>query len=165
TPSGAQSPGDDSIVAKIIAVNSTNAGNYSATIKSMNFAISQSGTSKTVNSAVEIKVYKNGTVSSANLVATTTFAAGENRNIGDTEFTNGTSSATNFVDVEIASGQSMTFVVTMDTNQLEIATDTTAESIGIGMAATDLAWRDGVITTDITTSDSLPLSAKTLTYN
>ena len=165
TPSGAQSIGNDAIVAKIIATNSANAGNYTSTIKYMNFDISQSGTSKAAGAAVEIKVYKNGAINSSNLVATTSFAAAESRNIGDTEYTNGTSNTTNFVDTEISAGQSMTFIVTMDTDQVEISADTTAESIGIGLASDDLGWRDGVITTDIVTCDSLPLSSKTLTYN
>lgn len=166
SPTGSiySSGGDDQVIAKIRVSNATNVDNKTALVKYLNFAISQSGTSKTGNAAVEVKVYK-GTQVHDNLVATTSFPAASNVNIGDTGFTNGTNHDTNFIDTEIASGAYVTFLVTMDTNQLEMDTDAGAESISIGMAADDIDWRDGYTnTTAITTSDSLPLTSKTLNY-
>lgn len=166
TPSGSvyATGGDDQQVAKFVVTNSANVGSYAATLKYMNLAITQSGTSKAANTAVEVKVYKNNSLTSTNLVGTTSFAAAANSNIGDTAFTNGTSNATNFIDTDITAGESQTFIVTMDTNGLSMDADTGAESISIGMADSDIAWRDGVITSDITSVNSLPLSAKTLSY-
>ncbi|MEK7452818.1 MAG: hypothetical protein AAB614_01135 [Patescibacteria group bacterium] len=148
----------DQVIAKINVTNSSNIGSYTATIKSMNFAISSLGTSKPAATARNLKVYKDS-VTTSNLVATTSWAAGENLNYGDTKLTNGTSSATNFIDTSIAAGTTKTFLVTLDTNDADTAND----SITIGMASDDLAWRDSKVTSDISASDSLPLLTKNLT--
>jgi len=166
TPSGSEyaTGGDDQVIAKITVSNAANVGNYAATVKYMNFAISQSGCSRAAATAIQLKVYKNGAVNSANLVATTSWAAAANENIGNTSLTNGSSSSTNFVSTEISAGGEQTFIVTMETQSLSMSADTGAESISIGMAADDLGWTDGVGSSDITAVNSLPLTAKTLSY-
>jgi len=165
TPSGSAyaAGADDQIMAKIVVTNSANVGNYEATIKYMNFAVTQSGASKpNASGTIEVKVYKKGAVQTANLVATTTFLA--TQNIGDIKLTNGTSSATNFISTVISAGESETFILTMDTDVLDMGSDTGSESIGVGMAADDLGWLDGVGASDITSVNDLPLTSKTLAY-
>lgn len=158
TPSGVVLSGStDQIVAKINISNSSNAAEQQAFVKYMNFTISSLGTSKPAATARTLKVYKDS-ISTANLVATTTFCAACNTNYSDTRITNGTSNATNFIDTEINQGATKLFIVTLDTNDADTATD----SISIGMAATGLGWRDLSTGSDITASDSLPLLTKTL---
>jgi len=173
TPSGSvySTGGDDQIIGKFVVTNSANAGNYSATIKSLNFTMSQSGTSKAIATVAQMKVYKSS-VLAANLVANTIFAADDDHDISDTGFVaTGTNAVTDtesnaamgFEDVEIEAGQSQTFIVTLDTDDF-IAADTAAESISIGMASDDILWRDGVIQSNINAVNTLPLSSKSINY-
>lgn len=148
TPSGTVLAGQSGqIVAKIVVSNTSNVGNYAATVKLMNFTVSSVGLNNAT--AVTMKVYKDS-VTTSNQVATTSWGA--NVALSDTAITEA-----NFTDVEVAAGSSRTFVVTMDTQRADTATD----SISIGVAQGGITWSDSK-TASITSVDSLPLTAKTL---
>lgn len=162
TPSGVVLSGSaDQIVAKINVSNSSNVGNYAATVKYMNFALSQTGVSKAGGATRYMNIYKDS-VTTSNLVGTTGWINLEN--FSNTSIANSATAVTadsangGFEDVEIAAGSTKLFVVTLDTNDADAATD----SISISMDATDLGWRDLSSASDITASDSLPLLTKTL---
>ncbi len=150
TPQGAAVGSDDAIVGKIVATNSANTGSYDATIKLMNFAISQTGISNTADR--ELKIYKDNTISSGTLVLTTSWLAAGDQDFGNTAITDA-----GFTDVVIAAGSSKTFIITMDTQDV-----TSDDKLSISMAADDITWNDGV--GDITASNTLPLISKTLSY-
>lgn len=150
TPSGAAAGGDDMTVAKINITNSANAGSYAATIKTLNFAISQTGISNTGDR--ELKIYKDS-ISGGNLLVTTSWLASGNQNFGDTVITDA-----GFTDVEISAGSTKTFYITMDTQNAG-----TNDTLFINMVAGDVEWSDGSVSS-ITTVNSLPLSVKTLMY-
>ncbi|MDP1709763.1 MAG: hypothetical protein Q8L21_02665 [Candidatus Komeilibacteria bacterium] len=168
TPAGAASPSASQTVMKFVVTNSANVGNYSATLRYVNFTISQNGVSRANNTAVALDVYKD-TVTSANLVGSTIWVAAGNQNVtGVTLMTNTATAvsgtAAGFEETEIASGANKTFIVILDTSNLGLAT---AESISIAIADQQISWRDGVSTSDYTTAGSvsgLPLPTKTITY-
>lgn len=153
SPSGASVGQEAPVVMKINITNTANVGNYPATIESLNFAISQTGVSKAAATARELKVYKES-VSSGNLVGTTSFAAANNHNLSDSGFTDA-----GFTNVEIAPGATKTFFVTLDTR--DAGAD---DAISIGLSETDVSWTDGSTTGITSVPDSLPLASKTLTY-
>lgn len=148
TPSGSSVGATGQTVAKFVVSNSSNAGNYAATVKNMNFDFGNTGVSATA--ARTLKVYKDS-ISSSNELASTTY--GSTVNITDSVF-----AEASFTDVEITAGSSKTFIVTLDTN--DAGTD---DKLSVVLAQGDLTWSDGV-TSSITSNDGLPLSAKTLTY-
>lgn len=148
TPSGTVLAGQaGQIVAKIVVSNTSNVGNYAATVKLMNFTVSSVGLNNAT--AVNLDVYKDS-VTTANKVATTSWLA--NQALGNTAITDG-----NFTDVEVSAGSSRTFIVTMDTQRADSATD----SISIGVAQGGVTWSDSK-SASITSVDSLPLIPKTL---
>ncbi len=149
SPSGAAGPAAGAVVMKVVVSNSSNVGNYSATVKLMNFAMNSVGFGTTNTKALTI--YKDS-IASGNQVATTNYPAGGQ--VGNSAIEDA-----NFTDVEIAAGSSKTFIVTLDTSEAG-ATD----SLSVGMSQGDLEWRDSKVTNNITTVDSLPLLSKTLTY-
>lgn len=166
SPTGAASKAADATVAKFVATNSANVGNYSLTIKNMNFAISSSGASIT-NSASYLKVYKDS-ISTANRVANSLYAT--TSGLADVNFYDSQLAATDFTDIELASGSSRTIVVTTDTNN---AAFSTSDTFSLGIAAgNDIQWNDGneygnadnTVTQDYYTVDTLPLTGKTLVY-
>lgn len=171
-PSGASTPSAGATITKINITNTLNIGNYSATIKYMNFAISHSGASKAAATRLDLSVYKDSVVST-NLVATTSWGTPttSNENVGTTVMANNSTTvsigANNLLygmnDVEIAPGETKTFVVVLDTNSLSFSASV-AESLSIGVSAGGIVWRDGVLAADIVTVNSLPLQARTLTY-
>ncbi len=154
TPSGTAVGGDDATVARINITNSANAGNYAATIKTLNFAISQTGISNTGDR--ELKIYKDS-ISGGNLLVTTSWLAVGNQNFGDTTIVDAVIDG-GMTDVEISAGATKLFIITMDTQNAG-----TNDALSVNVVADDVEWSDGA-TGSITTVNSLPLSAKTLTY-
>ncbi|MFC1612270.1 beta strand repeat-containing protein [Patescibacteria group bacterium] len=168
SPSGSQIPASQQTVAKFVATNSANAGNYSVYIRNMNFDIASVGLSLP-GSALNLKVYKDS-VSSANELASTSYvgswAATEN------EFTDTQIAAGDFTDLEISAGSSRTVIVTLDTSGVAASANNT---LGVGLAAgansygfASAQWDDGVnhggSDLDYYSVDTLPLSAKTIVY-
>ncbi|MBI3671400.1 hypothetical protein HY249_01235 [Candidatus Azambacteria bacterium] len=134
---------------KVNVSNSANVGNYSATVKLMNFANSSSGAVGTASGTKALTVYKDNTSTTA--LATTNYASLQ-------AFTTTAITEGAFTDVEIAAGATKLFIVTLDTSNA-VATNT----VTVGMSAGNITWTDGY-TTSITTVNSLPLLSKTLTY-
>ena len=160
SPSGATSPSSEQTIAKLTVSNAANSGNYTALLKNLNPTLSQAGISITANRTAYI--YKN-TISSANQVGTTIF--GDNNDNYDT--TVKWFDAASFTDVEVASGGSVTLIVTLDTSDASI-TDAGTDSLSVKVSAGDVVWdddnNDGT-TRNITVMNSLPLQPKTLTYS
>jgi len=150
SPSGSAVGGTDFTVAKINITNTTNVGNYDATIQALNFAISQTGISNTADR--ELKIYKD-VISSGNLLETTSWLASGVQNFGNTAITDA-----GMTDVAISSGATRLFYVTMDTS--DAGSD---DKLSIYVDSADVTWNDGV-TADISAVNSLPLIPKTLTY-
>jgi len=150
TPSGASVGGNDYTVAKINVTNSSNSGVYSATIQTMNFAISHTGISLTADR--ELKIYKDS-ITTGNLLETTSWIGSGTENFGDTAITDA-----GLTDVEISSGGTKLFIITMDTQDAG-----STDSLSVNVAADDVTWGDST-TTGITSVNSLPLSPKSLTY-
>jgi len=147
SPSGSSVGASAQTIAKFVVSNSSNVGNYKATVNTMNFAISNTGISNTATRTMN--VYKDS-VSASNLLATTTAGSGT-LNFADT-------SISTFTDVDITAGSSKTFVVTLDTS--DAGTD---DKLSIGLAQGDIVWSDDAVNV-ITEVDGLPLVSKTLTY-
>ena len=150
SPSGARVGSSAETIAKINITNSANAGNYTATIKYVNLALSTT-ISNTANRAMN--VYKDN-LSTASLGATSWLAT-ENRNFSNSEYTDA-----GLTNVEIAAGATKLFLFTLDTTDGNTAGDF---SLSVNMEAGDIGWDDSAGTT-ITTCNSLPLISKTLTY-
>lgn len=158
TPSGARTGQSAETVAKFNITNTDNAGSFAATIKSINFAMSTT-ISNTANR--ELKVYKSS-ITTSNLVATTSFLAASNLKFSNTNIVNGTNNANSFVSTEIAAGTTQLFIVTLDTTDGAVSGDF---SLAINLAEGDIVWSDGTLGAgDVTTVNSLPLESKTLTY-
>jgi len=163
SPSGSSSSGSEQTVAKFVASNSSNVGNYSVYIRTMNFDVNHTGASLTQQS--NIKVYKDSVSSTNQLISSgfcesATVCAG---NFVDTSFTEA-----GFTDLEISAGSSRTIVVTLDTSGASMAANDTL-SVGLlsGANGANLApvqWDDGQTTDDYYTVNSLPLAGKTLVY-
>lgn len=156
TPSGSLTPAIGQTVAKLIVSNADNQDYYSAVVKAVNLNIAASGIGGTVG-AVKLNLYQDSAAAS-NLVATVSWPAGSTIPGGST------TSNVNFVNspvVEIARGASRTLIVTIDTANLAYATPS---AISVSVPQGGIVWRDGVINSDITSVNSLPLQAKTLIY-
>ena len=153
TPSGSAVGGAGYTVAKVNVTNATNVGSYSATLKSLNFAISQTGISLTGSKT--LKIYKDS-ISSGNLMATTQWVGTGTENFGNTTMAPAGFNSGN--GVEISSGATKTFIITMDTEDAG-----TNDRLSIYVDSTDVVWTDGV-TTIINAVNTLPLTPKTLTY-
>lgn len=151
SPSGAASAASEQTVAKFVATNSANVGNYSVTITKLNFAISSTSNSTTNTST--LNVYKDS-VSTANLLVTTNYGLNQATYV-DTVLGNLSTS------LEIASGSSKTILVTLETSDGGF---TSSDTLSVGMAAAnDIVWGDGASTV-YQTVDTLPLAGKTLVY-
>lgn len=149
TASGSSSPSATQTVAKFVVTNTANSGSYVATVERINFDIS-STISNTATRA--LNVYKDALTTTA--LATTNINAGQLENFGDTAITDG-----NFTNVDISSGASKTFYVTLDTTNAA-----STKSLSIRVGSSDIEWTDGV-TSDLTVMDTdLPLLYKTFTY-
>jgi hypothetical protein len=151
SPSGAASAASEQTVAKFVATNSANIGNYSVTITRLNFAISS--TSNSTTNASTLNVYKDS-VSTANLLVTTSYGLNQATYV-DTVLGNLSTS------LEIASGSSKTILVTLETSDGGF---TSSDTLSVGMAAAnDIIWGDGASTV-YQQVDTLPLAGKTLVY-
>jgi len=158
TPAGSYTGAANQPVAYINITNSSNVGNYSASIKTMNFAIGRVGASLTADRS--LNVYKDSAVV-ANLLANTSWLGSVAEQFGDTKITT-------FVDTEIAAGGTRLFIVTLDTQDAGLTSGTT-DKISISLASDDVVWMDGAsgdagTTSLITSVNTLPLSTKTMSY-
>jgi hypothetical protein len=152
SPTGAGVGNASQVIAKINITNSANVGNHTAIIKYVNLALSTANISNTATRT--LTVYKDSTSTTA--LGTTTFDLSwtpTQANFHNTDMTNA-----GLTDVEIASGATKLFIFTLDTSDAG-----TTDSLSVNMAASDIGWNDSAGTT-ITTVNSLPLQAKTLTY-
>ena len=156
TPSGASSASTEQTVAKFVATNSANVGNYSLTLQRLNFVISSTGNSQTAAST--LTVYKDS-ITSGNSLKTTAYAANQTKLFTNTNISSDFTSP----DLEIASGSSRTIVVTLNTAVGGLSSTHTL-SVGLGSVSTlvPIKWTDGDNT--YYTSDSMPLAGKTLVY-
>ncbi|HBV58351.1 MAG TPA: hypothetical protein DEB73_03795 [Candidatus Magasanikbacteria bacterium] len=166
-PSGASSPNAAQTIAKFTIQNMANAGGYVATVFAVNFSIST-----TISNTADrvLTIYKDS-LSTASL-GTTTFITGATiaKVMGNTNFVDG-----NMTNVEISSGSSKTFFVTLDTTDaastksLSITIPNSHVSMavsGTGATRYGILWGDGVSgsTTIVGNDRQLPLAQKTLTY-
>ncbi|MBU1179496.1 hypothetical protein KJ885_00980 [Patescibacteria group bacterium] len=165
TPSGSASPSTEQTVAKFVATNSSNVGNYSLTLEMLNLNVSSSGASLT--GAVTLKMYM-GSISSNNEVASTDYdiTPGGARELTKTELINASFDDTNDQEISISAGSSRTIIVTLETSSIGLTSNETL-SIGIEAASNvalseSVQWGDGVDTYYMV--DTLPLSGKTLVY-
>jgi hypothetical protein len=152
TPAGAASPGSAQTVAKFVINNLSNSGNYTATVKKVDFDLSTTiSQAITSNNTRTLTVYKDSLSTTA---LATTAAGNAVHNFQDTNITE-----SSFTDVSISSGASKTFFVTLDTSD---AASTKSLSIRIGSG--DVAWTDGITSTITDMGQDLPLQYKTFTY-
>ncbi len=153
-PQGASSGSASQTVAKFVVTNLANAGNYTATIKSINFDLSSTiSQAAGVNAARTLTVYKDSLTTTA--LATTNFLS--TQTFGQTRFE--TTGADNFTDVSISSGSSKTFFVTLDTSDAA-----QSKSLSIRIPQGGIVWSDGVSNTITAMGLDLPLQYKTFTY-
>ncbi|MEK9183295.1 MAG: hypothetical protein AAB849_02190 [Patescibacteria group bacterium] len=159
TPSGASSPSSAQTVAKFVVTNLANSGAYTATVNYVNFDMST--TISQVAGLITpraINLYKDSLSTTAlgtsNFVNTAT--EGQKQTFGNTAFNDG-----GMTDVEIASGASKTFYVTLDTTD-----SASTKTLSIRMGSADIGWTDGIAAAGGITSMSqdLPLVWKTFTY-
>lgn len=174
TPTGLSGQSAAQTIAKFVVTNQANVGNYSATVNYVNFSLST-----TISNTADrvLKVYKDGLATTP--VWTTSFDANGGTtpvtsfvNTGNTDAHNGSL----FTDVDISSGATKTFYVTLDTTDattnktlsVYIPSSHTGKYAGNRAAAGTVygfVWSDGV-TNNIAGLDNqqLPLQPKTLTY-
>lgn len=143
SPSGLTSGASEQLVARFVLTN-TSPGDYTLNVRLLNLDIG----STIANTAPRtIRVYRDS-VTTGNLLASHTFAAGEF--FSDTEWTD-----EQFEDFDVSPGNRDIFV-TLDTT--DAATDKRL-TVGIGEGVT---WSDGV--SEILECDSLPVVGNTLFY-
>jgi len=179
SPSGASSGGNGQTVAKFVVTNSSNPGNYSATLKGMELNIGSSiAWADADTPARYITFYKNSIsgsvtnvgVASGNALGAYGYdtASATLNNVcttGDSlicansvlGFSNLTLGEAAFGDVVVAAGSSVTIFVTADTGDAA-----SGKNFSAGISATGVTWNDGEH--DFTSVNSLPLTGKTLTY-
>ena len=170
-PSGLSSASAQQTVAKFVVSNAANAGNYSALVKLMNFAVSSYGASLS-NSSI-LKVYKDS-VTVANLLASTEYCSAttacsvsySTKEYKNSRFGQGaaTDAVASFVDFYVAPGSSVTLIVTLDTSNAGFSSN---ETLTVGLAAGDVTWDDDAYATSNdsgTMVTSLPLAGKTLYF-
>lgn len=152
TPSGASSGSASQTVAKFVVTNLANSGSYVVTIRYVNFNISTSISNASANRALTI--YKDSLSTTA--LGTTSWAVAQSSeaNFADTKFVN-----SGMTDVEISSGASKTFLVTLDTTNA-----TTGKTLSIQVGSGDIYWTDGISDNLTSMGTDLPLLLKTFTY-
>ncbi len=169
TPSGASSPNAAQQIAKFNVTNTANAGGYAATVKYLNFALS-STISNTANTNRILTVYKDSVSTTA--LGSTTYnnlhMATATDSYTNTGFVDG-----DITDVDISSGGTKLFIVTLDTTP---AASTKSLSVTVpnfnasyngdhqGAGVFGISWSDGVTTTIVANDNLLPLTYKTFTY-
>ncbi len=173
-PSGVAGPAAAQTIAKFVVSNQANVGNYSSTVSYVNFSLSGTISNTTPSATRALNVYKDSLATTA--LWTTTFNYGvSTQNSFDNTGNDDTNSAFAFTDVEVSSGATKTFYVTLDTTDAA-STKTLSVTIpsnhagkyaqGRNSAGTvyGLVWTDGV-TSGIAAHDNvLPLGYKTFTY-
>lgn len=157
TPKGSASPSPEQVVGKFVVTNFANAGSYSAKIKYFNFGISSTIKNED-NSTHFLKIYKDS-------LGTTPLAkVSFNGQFSDTTLVD-----SDMIDVEISSGASKTFYVTLDTSaalmnkSLSIRIPAAPFLVNSGTAY-GVEWSDGVTNDIITAGWDLPLQWKTFVY-
>lgn len=145
TPTGLAVPNHEQMIGKINVSNLANAGAYSATIKYFNVELG----SDIVNANVPhiLKIYKDSVATEP--LAVYEFAAGQY--FDSTQISDG-----DFRDVEISSGSTKTFFVTLDTSSAVLN-----NYLMIKSYENRIHWSDGV-TSDI--GISAPLNSKSFNY-
>jgi hypothetical protein len=153
TPNGASSAATGQLIAKVNLTNTANAGNYAATIYSINLALSATGfTSATTQR--NLKIYKDSLATTP--LATTYFGGDSAINPQDTSFPQ----LTSFTNQQIGANSTKTFFVTLDTNDAA-----TNANLSVYVDSTDIYWGDGSGASGITYAiATLPLQSKTFTY-
>lgn len=155
TPKGAANAATEQVVAKFVATNTANVGNYSLTLQRLNFVVSSTGNS--ITGASTLKVYKDAVGSNNSLLSSDFGQASQT-------YTNtGITSDFTAPDLEVAAGSSRTIVVTINTANGGFGSSKTL-SVGLGSVAgiVPIKWSDGV--NSYFTCDSLPLAGNTLVY-
>lgn len=166
TPSGSAAASMAQTVGKFIVSNQANLGNYSATVKAVNFDISTTISNSRENQATRaMNVYKDS-MATTPLATTQWYWFFANPNFGSTAFRD-----SSFTDVEIASGESKTFFVTLDTvdastnNYLNL---NIRDSHSVdGYKYYGILWSDGETEGEygiVAHDNLLPLASKTFTY-
>lgn len=146
TPSGISTARDDQLVGKV-QINNNDA--YEATIKTLNFSLTQNGVNP-LAAPREMKVYRE-TISPETLLAT----------VATTTFIGGGSywREADFVDTILPPGGTKLFIFTLDTQDAG-----RGDSLTIGMPLRSVEWSDGWTPLISTPVSGLPLPPKTLTY-
>jgi hypothetical protein len=156
SPAGASTASSEQTVAKFVATNGSNIGNYSVTIKNLNFSVSAAGASLYTSAAQ--KVYKDS-ISTSNQLATTSYCTGTGVSC---VYSTTVYAEASFTDLEIAAGSSRTIVVTQDTSTSGFSA---SETLSVGVPATGATWTDGNANSDVYyTVDGLPIAGKTLVF-
>lgn len=160
TPSGAASPSASQTVAKFVITNLANAGGYTATVNLVNFNFSSTisaAAGATMTQA--LNVYKDSLNTTALATTYFTYNGGSTGNplaiSGNTNITSGA----NFTAVNISSGASKTFWVTLDTSAA-----VSTKSLSVQIPSAGVTWTDGVSTSLTKMGSDLPLIWKTFTY-
>lgn len=169
-PSGVAGPAAAQTVAKFVVSNQANVGNYSATVSYVNFSLSGTISNTTPAATRALNVYKDSLATTA--LWTTTFTYGSST---QSAFDNTGATAGDYTTVEVSSGATKTFFVTLDTTDaastktlsIAIPSSHTAKSAN-GRAsmgtAYGLVWTDGVTASIAAHDNVLPLGYKTFTY-
>lgn len=159
-PSGSSSPSSAQTIGKFVITNLANAGTYTATVMVVNFNFS-STISPNADQAISqaVIVYKDSLSTTA--LATTYWTLDGTSSTADPVVPTGNTRYTEagFTNVEVASGASKTFYVTMDTTAAA-----STENLSIRIPADFVEWHDGVSTSSTLMGQDLPLTYKTFTY-
>jgi len=147
SPSGSAVGGSGYTIAKINVSNYLNTENANALIKKLDVNLRSDIESLVGSSTRTLIIYKDS-ISSGNIIGRYIFDSSSS--FGDTDI--------DIADTYIASGNTKTFIVTLDTQ--DAGRD---DYLSVWMDAGDLEWSDG-ITSSINGADGLPLSPKTFRY-
>ena len=140
SPSGAAVPSSEQVIAKFVATNSSNVGNYSVQLDKLTFDFNSKGTTLSMKNTV--RIYKDS-ISNNNIVMKWAYLP--------------VSISFNINPIPISAGTSRTLIVTLDTANAMISPGATL-SVGVNGAT----WNDGV--GGYNTIDTLPIAGKTLIY-
>lgn len=160
TPSGVAAPSGSQVIAKLIIGNISNAGNYNATVRTINFDLN----STVVNVAPRtLTVYRDSLNTRA--VATTQLVPTES-NHGLSFTTNSGFQDASFSDIDISSGMNKVFIATLDTTESRAmqTLSVSIPSVPRDALVSGVIWSDGVVNDIISHDNLLPLSYKTFVY-
>ncbi len=151
--------GPNEELGRFVITNTANGtGNFSAYVKYIDFNITTT-ISNTANRT--LKVYADSISSAGNntgLRATTQWYASGNQNFADTAMTDN-----GFTDVEIESGKSKTFIVTMDLTDATPASGNATRTLSLGLPNASIHWSDGI--SDTTKMSELPMQPRTFVFS